>query len=549
MNARFLFGYTLFVAAVALTGKATAAQPDSARYLTATRAFADRILADGRDRYGKTHTPLFVDGLHAVTLEPVRWKHSGQEWVLSNFASQQPLMRLLDGLTALTGEAKYRQAAEDATRYVLQNLRTPNGLLYWGGHLAWDLQEGRAVGQGGADTHELKSQQPYFELMHRVNPAATTKLMETIWGGHIVDWSLLDYNRHAAARKASPPLWTHEFRERVEVPFPAKGSNLSFCNVTPPLTRSGVMLAVLDKNADALKWTRRLLYRWQQGRDPNTGLCGGQLSYRKDDRAQAALSHVHPQINEAKMVASYHQISRYHTLPLAQLQAAETLLEAGGEGASVAREFIQWAAEDLKTYFRRCFDSESGKFIALLTDGTRIQGEKARPGYYVAESFAPQAPDGSLLWGCALAYRLTHDEELFQIARRLAATMELGNFDKADTDCDDWRVVYALLELHRATRRPEILRLACRVADNLLPKRTSTGLFPRQNREYARTGDEIPLALLHLAATLDDKRSALPQAILDRQFFHCEYHGPLQPHQQKRDDKRTYDHLVFYGES
>ena len=32
-------------------------------------------------------------------------------------------------------------------------------------------------------------------------------------------------------------------------------------------------------------------------------------------------------------------------------------------------------------------------------------------------------------------------------------------------------------------------------------------------------------------------------------FFHCEYHGQLEEHQQKRDDKRTYDHLVFYGGS
>ena len=28
-----------------------------------------------------------------------------------------------------------------------------------------------------------------------------------------------------------------------------------------------------------------------------------------------------------------------------------------------------------------------------------------------------------------------------------------------------------------------------------------------------------------------------------------EYHGPLEPHQQKRADKRTYDHLVYYGDS
>jgi len=543
--------------AATLLPSAIGQEPGSKRYLQAAVAFADRVLSDGRDKYGKLETPLFVDGLHVASLEPVRWKHGGQTWVLSNFASQQPLLRLLDGLTAITGEAKYRQAAEDATRYALEHLRTPNGLLYWGGHLAWDLAQDAPVGQSG-ETHELKSQQPYYELMYRVNPAAATKLMETIWGAHVLDWSLLDYNRHANVRKVSPPAWTHEFRENVEVPFPAKGGNLAFCNVTPPLARSGVMLAVLDKNADALKWTRRLIYRWQQGRDSKTGLCGGQLSYRKEDRAQAALGHVHPQINEAKMVGAYHQISRYHSLPLAQMQAAEMLLQAGGDQAVIGREFVQWAADDLKTYFRRTYDPVSGKFVALLTDGTRIEGKKSRAGYYVAESFAPQDPDGFLLWGCALAYRLTRDQELWQMASRIGGRLGLGEFGepngqkqalRMDTDCDDWRLIYALLELHRAISRPEMLRLACRVADNQLKKQTSTGLFPRSGREYARTGDEVPLALLHLAATLDGKQTMVPQAIFDRRFFHCEYHGPLEKYQEKRDDKRTYDHLVFYGDS
>src|SRR4030042_5944703 len=143
---------------------------------------------------------------------------------------------------------------------------------------------------------------------------------------------------------------------------------------------AGTMLATLDSNSDALKWTRRLAYRWQQAKDPQTGLCGGQLSYRKNDRAQDALGHVHPSINEAKIVASYHQTSRYHHIPLAQMQAAETLLAAGGEYADVGREFIAWAVEDLKIYFNRSYDPNTGQFIALMIDGTPIQWRHARKG-------------------------------------------------------------------------------------------------------------------------------------------------------------------------
>ena len=530
--------------------------PASQPYIDAIRSFADTVLAHGRDTYGERTTPLFVDGMHVETLEPVRWQGPDDVWVLSNVASQQPLFRLLDGLTSITGDPQYRQAADDAARYALKHLRTPNGLLYWGGHLAWDLDKDRPVGQG-TTVHELKNHQPYYGLMWRVDEAATRKLLETIWAGHVLDWSSLDYNRHASTKKVLRPQWDHEFNDALEVPFPARDNNLSFANVTPPLLHCGVTLALVGKDEQALLWTRRLAYRWQQGKDPKTGLCGGQLSYREHDRARDALGHVHPNINEAKIVASYHQVSRYHYLPLVQMQAAEALIAAGGEPAEVGREFIRWASEDLKVYGRRSYDPDSGTFVALMTDGTPIKWQESKTGYYVASSFAPREPDGSILWGYAMAYRLTGDESHWTMARRLVDRFQLGDLGRPngeqrnlrfDTDRDDREAVYALLELHRATDDRAILRLACRVADNILETQTDTGLFPRSERTHARTGDENPLALLHLAATLQGKRSALPQAIFDRRFFHCEYHGPLSEDQQKRADKRTYDHLVFYGE-
>lgn len=128
------------------------------KYLKAAQDFADTVIERGHDSYGEKHTPLFVDGLHAVTLEPVIWRKDGQSWVLSNFASQQPLIRLLDGLSTLTQDPRYRQAAKDATGYALRHLQSRNGLLYWGGHVAWDLETERPVGQY-AGTHEMKSHQ------------------------------------------------------------------------------------------------------------------------------------------------------------------------------------------------------------------------------------------------------------------------------------------------------------------------------------------------------------------------------------------------------
>jgi pectate lyase len=530
-------------------------KPDSEKYLKAVQNFADTVIEKGRDTYGNKHTPLFVDGLHAKSLKPVIWKKDGQSWILSNFASQQPLIRTLDGLSVLTEDPKYRRASIDAIRYALKHLQSPNGLLYWGGHLAWDLEQERPVGQY-AGIHEMKGHQPYYRFMWEIEPQSTRRLMGAIWATHILDWNRLDYNRHANTEKPAEPKWNHEFSENIDVPFPAKGGNLSFANVTPPLMHSGTMLAVLGQDKDALKWTRRLTYRWQQGKHPQTGLCGGQLSYRKQDRAQDALGHVHPLINEAKIVASYHQTSRYHHMPLVQMQAGEKLLKAGGKYSEVGREFIAWALEDLKIYARRSYNSDKKKFIAMMIHGTPIKWREAKKGYYIPESFAPRNPDGILLWGYAMAYRLSKDEAHWKMVREIAQSMEIGDIGLStgkkqalnfDTVLADWRMIYVLLELYRADGNRKMLRLASRIADNLLQLQKETGLFPRPGRDYARTGDEIPLALLHLAAALEDKSDNMPQPMFDSRFFHCEYHGELDEHQKKRADKRTYDNLVFYG--
>ena len=142
------------------------------------------------------------------------------------------------------------------------------------------------------------------------------------------------------------------------------------------------------------------------------------------------------------------------------------------------------------------------------------------------------------------------------MVRSLARSMELGDVGlpsgaeqdwNMSTTSEDWRLIYALLELHKATGSEFHVKLACRVADNIVKKQSKSGLFPRSGRAFARTSDEAPLAVLHLAAVLDGKQSVLPRPVYDSRFFHCEYHGELEQHQKKRADRRTYDHLVFYG--
>ncbi len=526
---------------------------DADRYLSAARRFADACLEHGRDRFGAEKTPLFADVLHAEKMQPPVWKGPKGDWILSNYASQQPLMRLLDGLSTLTGERRYREAAEAATRYVLTRLRSPSGLIYWGGHAAWDLKGDAFCGEYDGTIHELKTHQPYYELMWRLDPAATRQVLEAIWAAHILDWRRLDYNRHGSTRKPVAAKWDEPFDAEIEVPFPSVGGNLSFVNAGVSLLRAGTVLAARSDNPRILEWTLRFARRWQQAKDPKTGLSGGQLSYRKEDRAQEALGHVHPQINEAKIVASYHSYGRYRDLPLAQMQAGEILRSAGGAASRAGEEFIRWAAEDLKIYAKQCFDPSSGCFLAMMTDGTRIQGEKAKEGYYNAQSFAPIRANGVNLWGYAAAWRLTRDPALLEMVQAIGRRLGLGELlgtggrgPNMDTGNSDWAAIYALLELHRAKADPAILNLASRVGDNILKRQAPSGLFPAGRSGNARTGDEIPLALLHLAAARSGK-VAVPAPALDSRFFHCRYYGELEEGQKKRADERTCDNRVYFA--
>jgi pectate lyase len=546
------------------------------QFENALERFAETVLENGRDRYGEEFTPLFVDGLHASTLEPARWEYvDDQSWVLSNFASQQALMRFLDGMTVLTGDDKYGKAAEQAAGYMLENASSPNGLLFWGGHAAMDLEKSRSVGF----THEMKSQQPYYELMWRVNPEATHRLLMAIWGGHIIDWELLDFNRHAAFNRDARPKWSSVFDEDVEIPFETEGNHLSFANASLSLIHAGATLAALDENADALNWTERMVYRWQQGKHPETGLGGGQTSYRgKRDRAWVAFGHVHPQINEATMIATYHRASRYHTMPLVQMQNGLMLADRGEPFASAGQRFIDWALEDLKVYGERAWDPDEKVFQSLLTDGTKLKWQEITGGgtdYYLAQTgVGPIGPNGEIFWGYAMAYRLSKDPSHWKMAREMALAMNLGDIGEIGgkglsmgsdgllektveehLKNDDWRTmiynIYALLDLYEATENKTFLRAAADIGGAFVDRQAENGLFPRTEREYARTGDEVPLVLLHLAAAISGKRDALPRPMRDACFFHMQYVGELEAKQQRvaeAGDLRTMDHLVFYGQ-
>jgi pectate lyase len=520
--------------------------------LPAVQAFADNVLRYGRDVYGAKPTPLFADGLNVETHEPAVWKLESQyvekwkmprEWVLSNLASQQNLFRVLVALTQITGDAKYKQAAVDATRYALDHLRHESGLLFWGGHAAWDLRtnqpvgEGRAVSGGVAGKHELKCNLPYYELMWEIDPDATRKFIESFWSNHILRWDILDMNRHGYYKPVPPGPWDHDY---VGGPVPFAGEGLTFINTGSDLWYAAALLYQFSGNKQALTWAKRMAGRYAEARDPRTGLGADNYSTLKPDRmTQQFGAEFGNRFTEATVTSLYG--IRYHRAAICGMKLFERLGTAG-------EEFKRWAIEDLAAYAKHAYDPADNTFWPTLIDGTRLTpADRKRAGYVEKRWLEKRPATGLHLWAYGLAYKLSGDELMWRMTRSIARGLDLGDLGEKpgtamalnlNTHHAEPETIFALLELHKATRQDEFLRLAQHVGDNLMNEQFRGGFFvPAKDSLMSKFDTITPLALLHLEAAVRKLPVRVPEYESGRSYFHCSFEGR----------GRTYDNDAIYG--
>lgn len=353
--------------------------PDKeSKYLQAVREFADNVLKYGRDTYGPKHTPLFVDGLNVNTHEPVKWiEPNGDKWVLSNFASQQTLMRTLDGLSAITGDAKYLDAAKEATKYAFENLRSPNGLFYWGHAAAYDAQGDRVYSKD--NTHTLKIHYPYYELMWSIDPDKTKQFIESFWSAHVLDWSNLDFCRISAPYSESlPKPWDHAYSEKPTFFMCKRSWGSGFFHTGTSLAYGGAMLHRLSGYEPPFVWSRRLIKRFVETRHPATGISAHtynkpQRMFPNDDMAEhfhdpyTSVFPFHPFEGKRKLQLMYFN-ENWQPLPWISLLLIGDML--GEEG----KDFTQWAVEELIAWGKASYREADNTFVPILTDGKSIEG-------------------------------------------------------------------------------------------------------------------------------------------------------------------------------
>jgi len=556
-------GSVLVVAGICLlqprtTTVAADSPTHAAPYLAAVRQFADQALAQGRDVYGKP-TPLFVDGLNVDTLEPVKWKWAdGKEWVLCNLANQQGLFRTLDSLSRLTGDPRYRDAALEALRYAFDHLRygTQNhgGLLAWGGHLAYNATDDVFAGNPGGKgrIHELKCFFPHYALMWEANPKATQELIENIWNGHVLDWATLDFNRHGNPNQRGQ-LWANAYRGG-EVFFWGKG--LTFHNAGSDFYYAAGMLTKLTGAPEPLVWAKRLSQRYVETRDPKTGLEGFQFSQCAtawcDDVGKILGDRAQYQYGEdfqGHRVVEGTLFPCYGSTPLIEPQVGRLLLgEALGKQGN---DFTRQAVEELIAWGKAAYRAKDNAFIPMLTDGTSMEGYVCKKdGYFGPKGRVLKAghPGADHLWVYAMAFRLSGDTFLWEMARNIARGNgwgEIGETPKAtpklrlSDNLSDPRLLFAFLELHRASSTAAFLQQAEVMGQNILKQRVHNGWFvPSQRHVYGRVANDESQALLHLAAALMGRSDAVPAFTGAEPFFHAEY---------GTSTGRVYDSADIYG--
>ncbi|MCB4321457.1 hypothetical protein KOE80_04460 [Alcaligenes sp. 13f] len=506
--------------------------PDADMLIREVRDYVDRILVNAGDHYrGDAATPLLADGLNPHDGTQLSWVFpDGRSAVLSNFSAQQNFLRVLTGLSALTGTSAYRQRAVDLVRYHFDHYQDAGGLLIWGGHRFIDLKTLQPEGPSEKEqVHELKNAYPYYDLMFEVDTPATVRMIRAFWQAHVHNWRTLETSRHGEYGLGPGKGWEHEFEQPP--PFQAT-KGLSFLNTGNDLIYAGLKLYQRENEAGALRWAQRLAQQYVLARDPGTGLGVYQFTQplkrdtSKDDndthskfgdRAQRQFGpEFGPNALEGNMLLKGKTSTLYAENALMQLQAAQDL-------GAVGQDLLTWTLDGLKAFAKHAYQPQTNTFTPMLADGRDLSGYVLpRDGYYGkrGQVLEPYVAGGEFMLSYARAYRVDQDPVLWKVVRGIASAQGLGDLGSQpghgmklniETDNDDPRAIFVLLDLYAASRRQEYLTLARAVAGNILDKRLHHGYFmPGPDYQYANIDAIEPYALLALAGVLADKPDAMP---------------------------------------
>ncbi len=192
---------------------ANAAKKESSAFLDVVRRYADTMIERGRDRYGPKKSGLFLSALDRMTLSPLtsrpaapggirREDRPGQAWEALNGANpqlDQNLLRVLYALSEVTGDARYRKAADESLTWFLKNTLSPTtNLLPWGEHMSWDVILDKPIaGHPRLQVHEFSRPWVLWDRCFALAPEASRRFALGLWEHQIADHNTGGFDRHA----------------------------------------------------------------------------------------------------------------------------------------------------------------------------------------------------------------------------------------------------------------------------------------------------------------------------------------------------------------
>jgi hypothetical protein len=214
------FGFVPFLAMPGI-GAEPQNEKTSSPYREVVRRAADALLENARDTYGPEHSALILSVLDCKTgkpLEELPRSPSGvrsDDRVLpygSNASLQMDLYRVLRELSRMTGDPRYKKAADDGLSDFLKITQHPEtGLLAWGEHLSWNCLTEKADSRTYHPDkkvqqfiHEPKRKFLYFDELLVSDQQRALKYAQGLWDHQIFDQKTGNFSRHGDYAKHSP---------------------------------------------------------------------------------------------------------------------------------------------------------------------------------------------------------------------------------------------------------------------------------------------------------------------------------------------------------
>ena len=493
---------------------------------------AETALKYGRNIEGANQPRLFVDGVAKDTYEPVKWNKGlvAEEPVASNIYSLLNFLKMLDGLTLMTGEEKYSEAALEqfTIRFNTPGLVDENGLFYAGGHSFLNIMTGEKF---GLDYHETKDYQLPWELMWKADPEGTTRLITAFWNAHILDWSNLAMNRHGEYNTPMTAAWDSEFTDTD--PWMQAKNAAAFMSTGNDMMEMAFFLTEATGDPKYAVWGERMLDKYMAVGNPETGLVGEQYGVMTEDSTYGLDRFLDSAIG-ADFVTRTGFDFKTATMDDYKLFGANSLITRTSLKCNTAYGPMFWTElykqngnekiynfvkSNMLSWEKYIYDQELHRYnTPILNDGTDLNEGKdgkqliaQKTGYYMTEG--KPFPEYESIWGGVFpaliaAVDMLKPEEteaydrLWTAARSYARNVGLGDIGTRmgeninmtpESGQNAAQYIQAVLMMYKYTGAQEYLDAACIMADRVVKAcfNPEIGMFEvNKNSPYAALDTE-----------------------------------------------------------